>query len=379
MTTPPAGEALIDVDFTLAIHNRTGKYFIGRDVLALLGDRVGTVYYGSVPFRRPPTWLVGRVLARAQGWQVMSRTTPHRLRVPLRPRRARPLLHLDPYTVLTVALRRSDIVLCHDIGPVTHPDLFEPSVSATYRSVYAEIARVGPHVVFVSRASEQAFHDFFPGAHLSSSRVVYPALRSEFLAPTDHDGTPEPSVPAAGPFLLTVGSVGDRKNQARCIRAFATSGLAERGVRYIICGGDEPGAEEVVALAERTPGVERRTYVSDAELRTLYRTARGFVLMSLLEGFGIPVAEAIAYGLVPLVTRGGVLHEVAGDGALAAAALDEAEIASEMVRLHDLDDAGRAARLHLLRQAIQRFDADIFANGWMSVFNDVVQSATAAP
>jgi glycosyltransferase involved in cell wall biosynthesis len=85
--------------------------------------------------------------------------------------------------------------------------------------------------------------------------------------------------------------------------------------------------------------------------------------------------------LVPLVSRGGVLHEVAGDGALGAEPLDEAEIASAMVRLHDLDAAQRGARLVVLREAIRRFDAESFARGWTAVFDDVTRpsAATARP
>ena len=361
----------MDVDFTLAIHNRTGKYFIGRDVIALLGDDVGTVYYGSVPLRRPPGGIPGKVLGRVQRWQVMSRVEPHRLRWPRRPRHARPLLHLDPFTVPTVALHPSDAVLCHDIGPLTHPELFEPRVCAAYEAIYAEIADVGPHVVFVSKASEDAFHGHYPGSRLSSSRVIYPALRADI---TDV-ATAAVARLADSPYLLTVGSIGARKNQARCITAFAASGLADRGFRYVVCGGEEPGFAEVAALAGRTAGVELLPYVSDAELAWLYRNALGLVLPSLLEGFGIPVAEAIAHGLVPMVSRDGVLDEVAGPGALRVDPHDEAQIAEAMVELCTMDDEQRKPRLQLLEQSIRRFDTDSFRRGWSALFTELALDA----
>ncbi len=368
MTGVTQSRASVDVDFSLAIHNRTGKYFIGRDVIAVLAENVGCVYYGPLPLHRAPVGLGGRLLGRLQRWQVMSRIEPRRARWPRRPRNSRPLIHLDPFTVPTTDLREYDVVVCHDIGPLTHPELFDPGVCAAYHAIYAHIARVGPHAVFVSKASEEEFHSYFPGARLASSRVIYPALRVEIA----HIDTPVDDH-AAAPYLLTVGSIGARKNQLRCIAAFAASGLADRGFRYVVCGGEEPGFGEVAQLAARTPGVDLRAYVSDLELATLYRNARGFVLASLLEGFGIPVAEAIAHGLVPAVSSGGVLDEVAGPGAVRLDPLDERQIADAMVQLCDMDELERQARRRLLADAVSRFDVESFARGWKLLAEDVDQ------
>ena len=213
---------LLDVDFSLAIHNRTGKYFIGQGVIDLLGDQLGSVYYGSIALSGPPSGLHGRVLGRLQRWQVMSRTRSQRPRWPRRPRDNRPLLHLDPFTVPSTELRPGDLVLSHDVGPLTHPNLFDPNVCVAYRAIYSEIAEVGPHLVFVSDASRRAFHELFPQCEPRSSRVIYPTLRPDVAASVG-------GVEVSGvrkPFILTVGSIGARKNQERCITAFAASGLA---------------------------------------------------------------------------------------------------------------------------------------------------------
>ena len=366
MTRTSGRRPVVDVDFSLAIHNRTGKYFIGRDVLALAGHGLGSVYYGSVPLSGPPSGLHGRILGRAQRWQVMSRTGERVLKWPRRPRGARPLLHLDAFTVPTAALRRSDAVLCHDVGPLTHPELFEQPVCRAYSAIFDEIAQIGPHVVFVSNASRDAFHDLYPGSRPSSSRTIYPALRVELNS--DH-GSPVPGL--TGPFLLTVGSIGARKNQARCIAAFARSGLASEGVKYVICGGREPGFDEVRRSGIDTPGVILLPYVPDNQLNWLYNNAEGFVLVSLLEGFGIPVAEAVAHDLVPIVTRSGVLDEVAGPGALQVNPSAESEIADAMIELVHSDPAARRARLTLLRESVRRFTVGRFEHEWRSLFDDL--------
>jgi glycosyltransferase involved in cell wall biosynthesis len=358
---------LVDVDFSLAIHNRTGKFFIGRDLLETPGLPVGDVYYWRTRGSAPPSGLVGKVVGRLQHWQITGQSLGGAFRLLPRRRSRRPLLHLDPFTIPTMHLRAKDAVLCHDIGPVTHPQLFDTDVGRIYAHIYRECERVAPHMIFVSEATRRAFLEIYPHTDPAKTRVIYPATRAGIAV-----ASPVVVKGIDGPFLLTVGSIGDRKNQAACIGAFVQSGLAARGFRYVICGGRELGFERVEQAARSAPGVICLPYVSDAELSWLYGNAVGFVLASLLEGFGMPVAEAIARNLVPLVSRGSVLHEVAGDGALLADPEQVSSIATGMSSLADLTDDERTRRLANLKASIDRFDIEVIRTAWRKAFNDIL-------
>jgi glycosyltransferase involved in cell wall biosynthesis len=361
--------SLVDVDFSLAIHNRTGKYFIGRDLVETPGLPLGDIYYWRIVRATPPSGLPGKIIGRLQHFQIRAQALGGAMRWLPRRRSRRPLLHLDPFTVPTTELRDSDAVLCHDIGPVTHPELFDPEVGAIYAHIYRECERVGPHMIFVSEATRRAYQSAYPGADQARMRVIYPATRAGIVGPAPV------AIPGIdGPFLLTVGSLGDRKNQARCIEAFAQSGLVARGFRYVLCGAREPGAARVEALAKTTPGVICLPYVDDAGLSWLYGNARGFVLASLLEGFGMPVAEAVARDLVPLVSAESVLHEVAGDGALLTDPKSTASIAAGMSKLVEMSEAERVARLDMLRMSVSRFDVESIRDGWRRAFADILKA-----
>lgn len=349
-----------DVDFSLALRNRTGKYFIGRDIIRDNADRIASVRYGR--FRRAPgselrapDGLRRSLIERGSDAEIALRQRLPSGLTGLRARR--PVLHLDPYTVRLYRTGPRDLVLCHDMGPLTHRELFDDRVCRLYDEAYRQIAETKPGMVFVSRASRDAYVDLF--GPLPRMEVIYPPLRPELAA-----AAPAPVEEVRAPFLLTVGSIGRRKNQAAAIRAFAASGLAQRGYRYVLCGAREPGADEVARLAATTEGVVLLSYVSDAQLSWLYRNAAGFVLVSLLEGFGVPVAEAIAAGLVPLVARDSVLEEVAGDGAFTADPLDQAEIARMMRQLVELEPEPRAARQAALARSIARFTPAAFRDNW---------------
>jgi glycosyltransferase involved in cell wall biosynthesis len=350
-----------DVDFSLALHNRTGKYYIGRDLLAEHSAYFDKVYYWRYAASLPPGGLTARVLGRLLVVEDAIRERRPLSRI-ARFRSRRRMIHLDPATVVHARITPEDLLVCHDLGPITHPDLFHPGVTELYHRAFREIARVRPRIVCVSQATLDAFRRLY--GDVPDQHVIYPAIRIEVAC-----GREEPVDAVQGRYFLTVGSVGRRKNQALTIAAFARSGLAAQGWSYVLCGGREPGQEEVAALAAETQGVKLLPYVSDAQLNWLYRNAGGFVLASRLEGFGIPVAEAVARGLVPLVSRGTVLEEVAGAGAVTADCLDVASIAEGLLTLAQMSHDERKRRLAALGPTIGRFTPEAFAAGWRQVLD----------
>jgi glycosyltransferase involved in cell wall biosynthesis len=283
--------------------------------------------------------------------------------------RAAPVLFTDPLEVLLHRLKRTDVIVCHDMGPVTHAQFYAPGVSAIYHKIFAEISAVRPHLVFVSRSSQREFERAY-GSSYASAMVVYPSLRMEIK-----QGAREPLKGVRPPFLLTVGAVGARKNQAGAIEAFARSGLSRHGWSYVICGGAEPGYERVAQTARETAGVMLTGYASDAELRWLYAQAAGFVLPSHLEGFGIPAAEAAASGLVPLISSGGALQEVIGEGALYADPSDVDAISAAMLELAVMSEEAKGNRLATLQSHIVVFTPAAAKLGWRTAIDNALGSA----
>jgi len=355
----PTVPCLWDVEFSCALENKTGKYFIGRDLVRDQESLIDRVFYWRHGTYRLPSPFLERVLGLGMRIEVRAAGATGISPFPLR-RPDRPTLHLDPHSVIHTAISARDVILCHDLGPITHPALFRPWVTRLYQRAYRRIARAAPRLVFVSEHSRREFVRLYGEA--SDMRVIYPPLRAEI------DSMATAPIPGLDQqFLLTVGSLGARKNQAAMIRAFARSGLAERGIAYVLCGAREPGAEAIERLARETPGVRLLDYVSDAQLGWLYANASGFALVSQLEGFGVPVAEAISRGLVPLITRGSVLEEVAGAGAIAVPSDDLDAIASGMIELVAMPEAERHARLARMQVSLVRFSRPTFAAAWREV------------
>lgn len=350
------GDQRWDIDFSLALYNRTGKFFIGQNILDAHPDLFRKTYYWRVPMVRPPVRILSRLIGKLEDLEHRARLRGIGKGFPAG-RTASRMVHLDPLTVLHRDLTRDDLVLCHDLGPITHSELFSGMVVQSYRSAYELIAKRQPAIVFVSKASAQAFEKLFGEPRCGI--VVYPPIRHEATS-----GNEEPIAGVRGTFLLTVGSIGQRKNQRTAIKAFGSSGLAARGVQYLLCGSREPGADEVAALARETDGVLLMDYVSDASLRWAYRNACGFVLPSLLEGFGMPVSEAMMHGLRPVVSRASVLEEVAGDCGIAVDPLDQAQIAFAMEQCVAEHGDANASHAAAMQAQLAKFSESNFRKGW---------------
>jgi glycosyltransferase involved in cell wall biosynthesis len=116
--------------------------------------------------------------------------------------------------------------------------------------------------------------------------------------------------------VLFVGTIEPRKNVALLLSAIRRLAATGRRVPLTLIGKRGWGYPEFDADLARTPGARWLGYVDDHELLAHYRSAAIVALPSLLEGFGLPVLEAMSQGALPLVAPDGALRDLAGDPSL---------------------------------------------------------------
>ena len=134
------------------------------------------------------------------------------------------------------------------------------------------------------------------------------------------------------PYFLYVGNHRPHKNIRRLLRAYAACGL--RGeVALVSTGRPNDGLQHEIESLRLSEDVSFVGEVTDDQLAELYRGALGLVLVSLYEGFGLPIVEAMACGTPVLASSVASMPEVAGGAALLVDPLDEDAIADGLVRL----------------------------------------------
>jgi len=148
-------------------------------------------------------------------------------------------------------------------------------------------------------------------------------------------------------YVLSTSTLEPRKNFDRLLNAHSRlpTALRER-VPLVIAGGrgwgdvlSRPSAE----LAVRRGHLRLLGHVSDADLVALYARCATFAYVSLYEGFGLPIVEAMASGAAVLASSTTAVAETAGDAALLVDPADEDAITAALCEL--LEDERLSARL----------------------------------
>jgi glycosyltransferase involved in cell wall biosynthesis len=187
--------------------------------------------------------------------------------------------------------RQPLVVTVHDLAVLRHPEWFNRWTSTYSRMAVPRVVAAASRVIAVSEFTKREL--------VSLLRVPEDKIR---VIPNGVEGVFAPDGPRAeGDYVLAVGTLEPRKNLARIAQAVEGE-LRVVGVRG--WGGVDP-PRNVTWLGD----------VDDDELAALYRGARCLIYASLYEGFGIPVAEALACGCPIVTSRGSAMEEIAGDDA----------------------------------------------------------------
>jgi glycosyltransferase involved in cell wall biosynthesis len=162
----------------------------------------------------------------------------------------------------------------------------------------------------------------------------------------------EEKIKGQGGFnVLCVGRIERRKNLAAAVRAFGkfldkigeTPGASGDEIRLILAGRRGFGWEEVRREITRSPygkNIMEKGYVSHEEKDKLYADADVLLFPTLAEGFGLPVLEAMSYGVPVIASKIPVLTEVAGNGALLVEPTDEQGFADALWNIYASISAG---------------------------------------
>src|SRR5205085_12488654 len=162
--------------------------------------------------------------------------------------------------------------------------------------------------------------------------------------------TPVPVKPA-NPYSLYVGNLEPRKNLERLIEAFARVPAKDH---QLVIVGNRWYHGAVAEQKARSLGLNGRVkflgYVPREDLPAIFSGATALVYPSLLEGFGLPIVEAMACGAPVITSNNSSMKEVAADAALLVDPRNVNEITEALTRMAE-DGALREA---LSRKGLKR-------------------------
>ena len=176
-------------------------------------------------------------------------------------------------------------------------------------------------------------------------------------------------------FLLCLGTLEPRKNVVNAVRAFETLVVAEPDLLLVLAGGRgwrTGSIDRAIRESSSADRIVRVGYVDDLTRRALLDACVAFVYVSLYEGYGLPIVEAMAAGAPVVTSNVSSMPEAASDAAVLVDPRDVRSIADGIARaLTDseaLRNAGRRRAGQLSWERVARETGEVYeavANRWV--------------
>lgn len=365
---------------------------VGLDVLFLVPGEVG----GSEIYARELIGALGKAkpdneylvyCAREAADSLRDEDWPANIKLRVLPinARSKPQRVLYEMLALPVVARRDRVDLLHSLGQTTplwsrparvvsvldlifhhHPETFPGPARRGLEVLVPAGARRARRVTAISQATK---NDLVATYGIDADKIDVVLLGAGFSEPARALGRDELAAGLGlppGEFALCVASGHAHKNIPRLLEAFAQ--LPQR--RLVLVGHAGLDQERLVAQAIEL-GIDDRVvftgWIDSDVLEGLYREAALFVYPTLLEGFGLPVLEAMHRGVPVVCSNSSSLPEVAGEAARMVDPTDTAAIAAAIEEVFS-DPLLRSDLIERGRDQARKFTWERCANGTLEVY-----------
>ncbi|HEY7414037.1 MAG TPA: glycosyltransferase family 1 protein, partial [Ktedonobacteraceae bacterium] len=198
------------------------------------------------------------------------------------------------------------VVTLHDLAFLRFPHVLTRTKRLYHRAFTIRSLRRATALIAVSESTKQDAHELVD-VPIERIHTVYPCIDERFTKPfSDEEVASFRDRQGLNTgFVLYLGTLEPRKNIPALIDAYAQVRQRYNRQEKLVLAGGKGWLYESIYRRVQELGLEQEIifpgFISDAEQALWYRAASAFAYPSLYEGFGIPVAEALACG-TPVVT-----------------------------------------------------------------------------
>lgn len=202
--------------------------------------------------------------------------------------------------------------------------------------------------------------------------MIYPGVADAFFDPPRETAAAHRRYRLTKPYILFAGTIEPRKNVDRLVEAYRNLPLSLRKHCELVFAGFFGWCSDSTRQLFREPdsGIRHLGYVPEEDLPALTAGATLAAFPSLYEGFGFPVAQAMAAGVPVLTSNGSSLSEIAADACLLVNPESSEEIGAGLARLLESESLRRELSERGKRRARQ-FRWDLCAERSMEFFEAV--------
>ena len=276
-----------------------------------------------------------------------------------------------PYGLRKAGIR--SVVTIHDLIFLRHPEYYHWIDTKIYARKFHVTCSEADRIIAISERTKQ---DIIELGGVSADRidVIYQSCSPRFSEAATAQQVESVSSRYGLPtrFILSVGSIEERKNVMLAIRALRN--LPE-AIHLVAVGRPTDYSRRLLRSIDGSRLQARVHFlhgVPDADLQVLYQQAEVFVYPSRYEGFGIPIIEAIHSGLPVVAATGSCLEEAGGPDSLYVNPDDDEGMAAAILRSLR-GAAGRERRISRSQEYVRRFEGTDVAGQVLDVYRRVLE------
>lgn len=270
-----------------------------------------------------------------------------------------------PYNIDKTGVK--SVVTIHDLIFLNFPQYY-PCIDRKIYNMKAKYAcKVADKIVAVSECTKRDIIKYY-NTSADKIEVVYQGCFSIFREKASEEKKQEVKAKYNLPndFLLSVGSIEDRKNILLIVKALKQI----PDIHFIAIGKKRKYAEKVLKYAEEN-GLSHRVHLISnvplTDLPAIMQSCKIFIYPSLYEGFGIPIIEALNSAVPVIGATGSCLEEAGGPDSVYVNPHDDTELASQVNRLlNNEEERERMVKKGL--EYVQRFSDEQCTEDMMSVY-----------
>ena len=251
------------------------------------------------------------------------------------------LLHCT--SIIPFASRAKMVATVHDLAFLKYPEFFSRRGNSVFRRSLKVLLKRAEILLCSSQATLNDCLEF--GFSADRLRHVPLGVNAPVIAPNAVQVLDRLGL--SGEYLLFVGTLEPRKNLSLLVAALET--LGDSAPQLVVVGATGWGDLKLGSITNDKSKTSTRVkflgFVAASDLSVLYSNTIAFCYPSIMEGFGLPILEAMSYGAPVVTSRGSSTQEVAGGAAVLVDPFDIANIASgvteAMTRQDELVSLGR--------------------------------------
>ncbi len=273
------------------------------------------------------------------------------------------LSHIAPFAFARFPGKK--VITIHDLTPVLFPKLHVWNSGLVHKIMLPHVFRKADAIIAVS---ENTKNDIVHTYHPQSPVFVTP-LGTRDLASFASTDVENPI--RGGNYILFLSTLEPRKNAVTLIEAYNLIRKQGRSEKLVLIGKTGWKSEAIFERIDQSPfrqDIILPGYLSPSEIVPYLRYASTFVYPSLYEGAGLPILEAMHFGVPVIAANNSSIPEIVGDAGLYFETTDPVDLASKLTRLLEDQVLQNSLRSQSLKQA-QKFTWENTARKTMEVYD----------